>query len=78
MLASCDVTGAANIDGSGGILWNNYIYMIGGVNDGANKDCIVSFDIETKKVNYVMDYPITISRYGIAYVYISRSITINT
>ena len=64
----CDVTDWDVIYASGGVQYDNIIYVIGGYNDASNKWCTLAFDFTQNSIEYVGNFPRRISRYGITYV----------
>ena len=68
--SACDITDWGTVRMSGGLQYNNLIYIIGGYSEDTTNDesCILSFDFVNKEIEYVGDFPIGISRYAITYV----------
>ena len=66
---SCDIQDFSLIYAAGAVIFDNIVYVIGGLRPGtADYSCIVSFNINNNSVNYVGNFPIDISRYALTYV----------
>ena len=56
----------SQIRGSGGIQYENLIYIVGGTDDTSTRDCVIAFDWIDEKIEYVGEHSTSISSYGYA------------
>lgn len=65
---SCDAKDWSQIIATGGVQYENWIYIIGGHDTSSNmtRNCIIAFDWINEKVEYASDHPQSIARYTYA------------